>query len=61
MINQHTKDLEQVKDALIGKDLCGGIVAEIGKLKTFMKIAVFISGASITAAIALILKVIFNV
>lgn len=60
MINIHTNELTQVKDALIGKDLQSGLVAEIQRLKIFMKTAVFITGIALTAAVGLALKVLFG-
>lgn len=60
-INQHGRDLGQIKTALIGEDLQGGLVAKVQRLETFMRITVFISGAAIVAAITLAVKVLLGV
>lgn len=58
-INQHTSDVTQIKNALIGPDLQGGLVSKVQKLENFMKVTVFISSAAVVAVIGLILKAVF--
>jgi len=60
-INQHSNDVAQIKTALVGEDLQSGLVAKVQRLETFMKVAVFIGGASFAAFIGLALKLIFGV
>ena len=61
MINQHSTDIHQIKNALVGDDLQSGLVAKLQRLETFMKVSVFIAGASVVALIGLALKLIFGV
>jgi len=60
-INQHSSDVTQIKTALVGEDLQGGLVAKVQQLETFMKIAVFISGAAVVTIIGVALKLFFGV
>lgn len=55
-INQHGADVHQIKTALVGVDMQGGLVAKVQKLETFMKVTVFISSVAVTAAIGLAVK-----
>ncbi len=59
-INQHGGDLKQIKTALVGEDLQGGLVAKVQRLETFMKVTTFISGAAVVAVIGLLLKIIIG-
>lgn len=38
MINQHSSDIHQIKNALIGEDLQDGLVADVQTLKTYFRI-----------------------
>jgi hypothetical protein len=60
-INQHSSDVNQIKTALVGEDLQGGLVAKVQRLETFMKIAVFVSGAAAVAVVGVAIKIIFGV
>jgi hypothetical protein len=60
-INQHSSDVSQIKTALVGEDLQGGLVAKAQRLETFMKIAVFISAAATAAFVGVAIKLIFGV
>jgi hypothetical protein len=60
-INQHGSDVSQIKTALVGEDLQGGLVAKVQRLETFMKIAVFVSGAVAVAVVGIAVKMIFGV
>ncbi len=59
-INQHGSDVAQIKTALVGEDLQGGLVAKVQRLETFMKIAVFVSGAVAIAVVGIAVKLIFG-
>ena len=60
-INQHSADVAQIKAALVGEDLQDGLVAKVQRLETFMKVSVFIAGASVVALLGIALKLIFGV
>jgi len=60
-INQHSCDVQQIKQALVGNDLQGGLVAKVQKLESFMKVAVFVSSAAVAATITLLVKVALGV
>ena len=38
MINQHSNDIHQIKNALIGEDMQDGLVADVQTLKTYFRI-----------------------
>jgi hypothetical protein len=38
MINQHSSDIHQIKNALIGENLQDGLVADVQTLKTYFRI-----------------------
>jgi hypothetical protein len=59
-INQHSNDVNQIKTALVGEDLQGGLVAKVQRLETFMKIAAFVSAAATVAFIGVAIKLIFG-
>jgi hypothetical protein len=59
-INQHSSDVAQIKTALVGEDLQGGLVAKVQRLESFMKVAIFVSGAVAVAVVGLAVKLIFG-
>lgn len=59
-IDQQGNDLREIKKALVGEDLQGGIVEQLAKLKLMYKIIVFISGTCIASLIGIVLKIVFN-
>lgn len=56
-INQHSCDVGQIKNALVGSDLQGGLVAKVQRLETFMKITTFLSSTFAIAIIGLAIKI----
>ncbi len=60
-ISQHGSDVAQIKTALIGEDLQDGLVAKVQRLDTFMKVAVFVSGAIAVAVVDISVKLISEV
>jgi hypothetical protein len=60
-IHQQGKDIMAIKNALIGEDMQGGMVAEIQKFKILWKVTIFISGVSITGFITLVLKLVLHI
>lgn len=60
-INQQSLDIAQIKKALIGDDLQGGLVEQVSKLKLMYKILIFIGGTCVASFIAVMLKLVFHV
>lgn len=60
-INQQGKDIREIKLALIGENMQGGIVAEIQKFKMLWKVTIFIAGVSATGLIGLLIKFILKI
>ena len=60
-INQQSTDITQIKKALIGDDLQGGLVEQVSKLKLMYKILIFIGGTCVATFIGIMIKVVFNV
>lgn len=56
MINQHSSDIHQIKNALVGDDLQSGLVAEVQQLKLYMRLFAATAGVAIPLAAALALK-----
>ena len=56
MINQHSSDIHQIKNALIGKDLQGGLVADVQTLKTYFRITAGALVVVVPIAVGLALK-----
>jgi len=56
MINQHSSDIHQIKNALIGKDLQGGLVADVQTLKTYFRITASALVVVVPIAVGLALK-----
>ena len=58
MINQHSSDIHQIKNALIGEDLQDGLVADVQTLKTYFRITAAGLVIVVPVAVGLALKLI---
>ncbi len=56
MINQHSSDIHQIKSALVGDDLQGGLVADVQVLKTYFRVTAAALVVVVPVAVGLALK-----
>ncbi len=56
MINQHSSDIHQIKNALVGEDLQGGLVSDVHTLKTYFRITATALVVVVPIAVGLALK-----
>ena len=60
MIHRQDADIKQIKRALVGDNLQGGLVAEVQKFKLLWKATIFILSVTITILTGVALEFIFH-